>query len=81
MAAAAHGFARVEALGVALPEVVAATAYGARALRWRGRLLACVAVHRSAEPDSIVVCVDRARRAALLAAQPAVYYLTDHYAP
>jgi hypothetical protein len=35
--------------------------------------------HRSAEPGSLVVCVDFADRAVLLAEAPDVYYVTDHY--
>ncbi len=33
----------------------------------------------SAEPDSVAVRIDFARRAELMAAAPDVYYLTDHY--
>ena len=35
--------------------------------------------HRSAEPGSLVVRVDFDDRAELLAADPDVYYVTDHY--
>jgi len=42
-------------------------------------LLACVPSHRSAEPGSLVVRVDFDNRAELLAADPDVYYVTDHY--
>ena len=45
----------------------------------RGKLLACVPAHRSAEPDSLVVLVDFDDRAELLAADPDVYYVTKHY--
>jgi hypothetical protein len=55
------------------------TAYGSPALRVRGKLLACVPSHRSAEPGSLVVRVDFDDRAELLAADPDVYYVTDHY--
>jgi hypothetical protein len=41
--------------------------------------LACVPSHRSAEPASLVVRMDFDDRAELLAADPAVYYVTDHY--
>jgi hypothetical protein len=44
-----------------------------------GKLLACVPAHRSAEPGSLVVRVDFDDRAELLAADPDVYYVTDHY--
>ena len=35
--------------------------------------------HRSAEPGSLAVRVDFDDRAELLAADPDVYYVTDHY--
>ena len=73
-------FATIRKLGLALPGVEESTAYGSPALKLRGKLLACIPVHRSAEPGSLVVCVDRADRAELLAAAPDVYYVTDHYA-
>jgi len=53
--------------------------YGAPALKVRGKLLACVPSHRSAEPDSLAVRVDLDDRAQLLAADPDVYYVTGHY--
>jgi hypothetical protein len=62
-----------------LPGVEASTAYGQPALKVRGKLMACVPAHRSAEPDSLVVFVDFGDRAELLAAAPDVYYVTDHY--
>ena len=62
-----------------LPGVGESTAYGAPALKIRGKLLACVPAHSSAEPDSLAVRVDFDERAELLAADPDVYYVTDHY--
>ena len=70
----------VRKIGLALPGVEESTAYGSPALKVRGKLLACIAVHRSAEPGSLVVFVDFDDRAELLAADPDVYYVTDHYA-
>jgi len=60
-----------------LPE--ASTAWGAPAVKVRGKLLACVPAHRSAEPGSLVVRVGFDDRAELLAADPDVYYVTNHY--
>jgi hypothetical protein len=54
------------------------TAYGSPALKVRGKLLACVPSHRLAEPGSLAVRIDFDNRAELLAADPDVYYLTDH---
>jgi hypothetical protein len=62
-----------------LPGVEESTAYGFPALKLRGQLLACVPTNRSAEPNSLVVRMDLDDRAELLAADPDVYYVTDHY--
>jgi hypothetical protein len=72
-------FDTVRKIGLTFPGVDESTAYGSPALKVRGKLLACVPVHRSAEPGSLVVCVDFDDRAELLAAAPDVYYVTDHY--
>lgn len=66
-------------IGLALPDVEDRTAYGSRALKVRGKLLACLAIHKSAEPESLVVRIDFEQRAGLLADAPETYYLTDHY--
>ncbi|MGA2857870.1 MAG: MmcQ/YjbR family DNA-binding protein [Candidatus Sulfotelmatobacter sp.] len=75
----AINFDTVRKIGLALPGVEASTAYGSPALKVRGKLLACVPTHRSAEPNSLVVRVSFDDRAELLAAAPDVYYVTDHY--
>lgn len=72
-------FDTVRDIGLALPGVEESTAYGAPALKVHGKLLACVPSHRSAEPASLVVRVDLDDRAELLAADPDVYYVTEHY--
>jgi hypothetical protein len=73
-------FDTVRNIGLALPGVEESTAYGQPALKIHGQLLACVPTNRSAEPASLVVRVDLDDRAELLAADPDVYYVTDHYA-
>jgi hypothetical protein len=72
-------FDTVRRIALTLPGVEESTAYGAPALKVRGALLACLPAHRSAEPGSLVVRVDFEDRTALLAEDPAVYYVTDHY--
>ena len=72
-------FAAVRAAAAGLPGVVETTMYGAPALKLRGKLVACMASHKSAEPGTLVVRVDFERRAEMIAAAPEVYYLTDHY--
>jgi hypothetical protein len=66
-------------IGLTLPGVKESTAFGKPALKLHGQLLATLPSHSSAEPASLVVRVDFADRAELLAADPDVYYLTDHY--
>lgn len=71
----------VRKIALALPDVEDSTAYGALAFKVNKKLLACVPTNRSAEPGSLMVRVDFDDRAALLAADPDVYYVTDHYVP
>lgn len=73
-------FETVRKIGAELPGVEEGIAYGSPALKVRGKLLACIPVHRSAEPGSLVVCVDFSDRKQLLAEAPEVYYVTEHYA-
>jgi hypothetical protein len=72
-------FAAVEQIGRALPDVEVTTAWGSPALKVRGRMFACMAAHKSAEPGSLVVMMDFAERDALVADAPDTYYLKDHY--
>lgn len=72
-------FSTVRKIGLTLPGVEEGTTYGSPALKVRGKLLACIAIHRSAEANSLAVRIDFRQRDELLAADPATYYLTDHY--
>ena len=72
-------FDSVRYVGLALPGVEESTAHGVPALKVHGKLLACVPANRSAEPASLVVHADFDDRAELLAADPDVYYVTEHY--
>src|SRR3954454_8453418 len=72
-------FDTVRSIGLTLPGVEESTAYGSPALKVHGKLLACIAVNRSAEPGSLMLCVDFDDRTELLAADPDLYYVTDHY--
>ena len=72
-------FEVVRRIALALPQVEQATIHGAPALRVRGKLLCCPAIHGSAEPDTLAVQIDIAERGKLVDADPSVYYLTDHY--
>jgi|ERR1051326_7071766 hypothetical protein len=69
----------VREIARALPDVEESILYGVPALKLRGRLFVCQAIHKSAEPNSLVVRVGFEERAKLLASEPGVYYLTAHY--
>ena len=72
-------FKTVEAIARTLPDVELATAWGQPALKVHGKMFACMAIHRSAEPNTLVVMMDFADRDALLEDDPSAYYLKDHY--
>ncbi len=72
-------FETVRNIGLKLSGVEESTAYGVPALKVNGQLLACVPANRAAEPNSLVIRVDFDDRAELLAGDPDVYYLPDHY--
>ena len=72
-------FDTVRKLALDLPGVEESKTYGTPSLKVRGKLMTCMAIHKSAEPGSLVVCVDFDRRADLIAEAPDTYYFTDHY--
>ena len=72
-------FAAVWKIGLALPDVEKDTTYGTAALKLGGQLIACKAIHKSAEPNTLAVRIDFDDRDALIAEEPATYYLKDHY--
>jgi hypothetical protein len=69
----------VRKLGLQLPNVEEVTMYGKPALKVGGKMLVCLAAHKSAEPDSLVVRTDFEQRAEMLATAPDTYYITTHY--
>ena len=78
----ANTFDLVKTLGSALPHVRATTKYdGSPVLTVGGSLVAGLATHASAEPNTIVVRVELAQREWLLADAPDTYYVTDYYRP
>ena len=75
-------FKTVRTLGLALPGVEAATKYdGSPVLKRDGSFMAGLALHPSAEAETLVVRVDLEDRDAMIADAPETYYLTDHYRP
>ena len=79
MAAKPVDFDVVREVALALPGVEEGTLHGAPTLKVADRLLTCPALHNSAEPDSLMVRISLEERAKLLAADPSLYYVTDHY--
>jgi hypothetical protein len=69
----------VRKLVLVLPDVEENTTPRGTGWKVGGRLLACQAIHKSAEPNSLMVRVPPELRAHLLAENPDAYYVTDHY--
>jgi hypothetical protein len=68
-------------IGLTLPGVEQSTSYGVSSLKVRGKLMACPAINKSAEPNSFMIRVSVEDRDDLIAADPGTYYVTDHYLP
>jgi hypothetical protein len=76
----ADPFEPVRQIGLALPDVEATTKYdGSPVLKVRGCFMAGLAMHRSAEPGTLVVRVGSEEREWLLEEAPDTYYVTDYY--
>jgi hypothetical protein len=69
----------VREMALELPGVEQSTVHGAPSLKVRGKLLTCPAIHRSAEPNTLAIRIDRAQRTKLVESEPDIYYVTDHY--
>ena len=72
-------FKTVESIGRTLPDVEVTTTWGQPTLKVRGKMFVCIASHKSAEPNTLVVMMDFAHRDALVEDDPGTYYLKDHY--
>ena len=53
--------------------------FGKPAIKVDGQMIACMASHKSAEPDTLVVRVDFLERDLRIGNEPEVYYLKPHY--
>jgi hypothetical protein len=73
--------ATIRKIARTLPGVEDASAYGSPALKINGTLMACIAVNKAAEPNSLMVRLDFDQRDAMIEEAPGTYYLKDHYAP
>ena len=74
-------FADVRKIGLALDGVEEATAYGTPCLRLNKRMIACIAINKEAEPNTLMIRLPFEQRDELIAEQPDVYYLKPHYEP
>ena len=72
-------FDTVRKIGMTLPGVEDSTTYGSPALKVNGKFFACIAINKSAEPNSLAVRVSFDDRKELLEGAPGIYYVTDHY--
>ena len=72
-------FDAVRAIGRTLPDVEETTTWGAPTLKVRGKMFVCMATHKSAEPNTLVVRMAFDQRDALVAEDPQTYYLKEHY--
>ena len=79
MPAKAVDFGVVRKLALELPNVEDATSPRGVGFKVGGRLLACEAIHSSAEPNSLMVRVSLDERARLLVEAPDACYVTGHY--
>jgi hypothetical protein len=76
----AQVFNVVKELGCSLPNVEATTRYdGSPVLKAHGVFMAGLAMHASAEPDTLVVRAEFEEREGLLEDAPDTYYITDYY--
>jgi len=65
----------VRKLGLKLPNVVESTSYGTPALKVKGKLF--VRLHQ--DGDKVVLPMPFERREEMMSADPATYFITDHY--
>ena len=77
----AERFGIVRDIGSRLPGVKVTADNAGTALKMGRVILACTAIHKSAEPGSLMVRLGFERRNALMAENPDAFYLTGHYEP
>jgi hypothetical protein len=75
-------FDAVRSVGLRLPDVEASIKYdGSPVLKAGGCFMAGLALHPSAEPDTLVVRCNADDRELLIEEAPDTYYVTEHYRP
>ena len=71
--------AAVRAIALSLPDVEEYKTARGTSFRVYGRIMACEAVHKSADPNSLMVRIGSEHRTALIGADPKIFYVTSHY--
>ena len=72
-------FNDVRKIGATLDGVDVGTAYDSPCLRVNKTMIACIAINKQAEPNSLMIRMPVDQRDALIAEAPDVYYLKPHY--
>ena len=72
-------FDTVRAIGLKLPGSEEATAWGTPVLKVNGRIFTGIPIHKSAEPNSLMLRVGFAERDEMIQEQPDIYYTAAHY--
>lgn len=73
-------FREVTTMALCMPGVEASRKYdGSTVLKAGGTFMAGIAMHPSAEPQTLVVRHGREERDSIIADAPETYYLTDYY--
>jgi hypothetical protein len=71
----------VRRIAAGLEGVEESTAYGAFCLKVNKTMIACVAINKDAEPNSLMIRLPIDQRDELIAEAPDVYYVKPHYEP
>lgn len=69
----------VRSILMSMSDVHESTIHGYPSFKMFGKILACPAIHKTAEPNSLLVKIPTVERDQLLAKEPHIYYVTDHY--
>ena len=73
------GFDKVRDAASALTDVTEGISWGVPALKVGGKMFACTATNRAAEPNTLVARISFVDRDWLIAQDPDVFYLKPHY--
>ena len=74
-------FNDVRTIAATFDGVDVGTAYDSPCLRVNKKMIACVAINKQAEPNSLMIRMPIDQRDELIAEQPDIYYLKPHYEP